>query len=123
MGRKVQEHHEKDTKKPLTPARNAQDQAAVHGKATSAYAIQRAMDSPQALSAGHLLAIHPMAGNRAVQRLVDVGVVQRHLDEEGRQQAAGELTDHMATAHSGTVPAWGTTQVSGNRVTVTGEWL
>jgi hypothetical protein len=122
MGSKVQEHHGKDAKKPLAPDQATQHRATAD--VTVPAVVQHAIESPQRLAPKHLLALHPMAGNRAVQRLVSDTVVQRHLDEQGLSQAEDKLSDRMINAHPDQGQAVGTrSQVSGNRVTITGEWM
>jgi len=123
MSSQTHDHPAKDTDQARShrdraPARTPQTQ-----HAPPAAAIRQAIASPQALAPQHLLALHPVVGNAAIQRVVGGPVIQRHFSEAQVDQAEAALADSMIAAHNAStqvVSHTGTT--TGNTVTITGTW-
>ncbi len=70
-----------------------------------------------------LMALQKTVGNRTVQRLVDSGVVQRHLSEAGLAALQDMVTGRLMEVHGGQVAVGSSAGKEGNRVHIEAEWL
>lgn len=124
MSSHTHDRHTKDTDPARSRGRSAPARTPLTQQAPPAAAVRQAIASPGTLAPQHLLALHPVVGNRAIQRVVGGPVIQRHFGTAELNLAETALVNRMTAAHptqSQMVSHTGTT--SGNTVTISGTWM